>query len=217
LAGLGSLALAGPAQAICGLYPAAENWLFLADVEDMPVGEHRIAFSRSGGQLLVRSETAVDNGRGWQLNRSVAERWQDGWLHAITAETQDQLGRYALTAERQPFPAHRPDLGVNLVGTAGQLTFAVAGYVVPTTFWHRDTPRTQVLFSVVDGLTKVVAAAKGPRETILLGARSVKAQSWRLSGEWNCYLWYDDSCALVQFSIPGPAGRPLRFRRAAEA
>ncbi len=215
-----ALALPQPALGLCGLYPQSESMEFLAIKQGEARGWRRMAFFRQSGRLLVLSETELKLGPRQSFRQKVEEVWQDGWLVALTADTVEDGVPYRLRAERKGGAADKESddpiaggHGGGLAGQAGDLRFNVAGHVIATTFWHRDTPYAQALLSVIDGLVKVVRSDSLPETRIVVGGTQVPARGWRLRGEFPCSLWYDRDCTLLRFEQPDARGRPLTFVR----
>ena len=216
-AGLAGSLAAGPARALCGLYPPQSALEFRIEGAAGPRGWHRIAFLREGGGLLVLSEQERLGPQGRRLRQRVQETWEDGWLVGLAADTWRDGARRSLRAERLAALPERGEAasahGGSLAGQAGRLRFNVAGYVIPTTFWHRDTPYAEALLSVVDGLVKLVRSSPLAAADLRLDDGRLARRGWELRGEWPCRLWYDESCGLVQAAQPDEAGGTLLFRR----
>ncbi len=212
-AGLTAGLAAKPAAALCGLYPPVETLQFRAERDGRNVGALRFAFFREEGGLLALSESELVLGPRQHFRQRVEEVWLDGWLVGLAADTWEEGAHYRLRAERLSGGSQESPHGGGLAGQAGDLRFNVSGYVIPTTFWHRDTPFAEALLSVVDGLTKVVQARPLPEEVLTLGGRPVPAQGWQVRGEWSCLLWYDSDCTLMQVALPDARGTSVILRR----
>ncbi|GAB5468756.1 MAG: hypothetical protein Kilf2KO_17860 [Rhodospirillales bacterium] len=229
--GLATLAGGRPAAALCGLYPQAEVLEFQALRQGGAVGWRRIAFLREAGSLLVRSDSDLRLASGEPFRQRVEELWEEGWLVALTADTWQAGAQHSLRAER--LPGSGPAVGGpgeggpgeggaawsghggGLAGVAGRLRFNVSGFVIATTFWHRDTPHAEALLSVVDGLTKVISSRTLPNAEIDLEGRSLPARGWQIRGEWPCAVWYDRDCTLLRIARPEAEGTTLTFERRA--
>ncbi len=204
---------AKPAAALCGVYPEADTLQFRARRGGREVGALRYAFFREAGGLLALTESELVLGPRRSFRQRVEETWQDGWLVALAADTWEDGSHYRLRAERRSGGSHDGAHGGGLAGQAGHLRFNVSGYVIPTTFWHRDTPYAQAVLSVVDGLTKVIQARPLPDEVMTLGGRPVPARGWQVAGEWSCLVWYDSDCTLMQVALPDARGDSVVLRR----
>jgi len=214
LAGAGLVAGLGGrrAEALCGIYPTVESLEFRIEQAGRDVGRHRVAFLRESGDLLAYSEHEVIQGPHRRVRQRVEEGWRDGWLVDLRADTWWNGSHRSLRAARLDGPnAH----GGGLAGQAGSLRFNVSGYVIPTTFWHRDIPFSQAVLSVVDGLVKIVSSRRLPDGRLPFAGRQVDVRGWELRGEWPCRLWYDADCLLAQVMQADEEGRILLFRREA--
>ncbi len=200
-AGAGLLVSALPARA-CRVFPADEQLEFEILRAQHRVGWHRIGFSRATGVLVVRSDSDLILGAApspaYRFAQHVEETWRDGWLSGLVADTNDDGVRWKIRAER--------DAQGIFTGIVNGLTFTVSGYAIPSSLWHRDTPRQEALLDLVDAQIKLVRSRLVGREGILAGGRTVTARHYELYGELRRSLWYDDDCRLVRAAIPGRDG-----------
>ncbi|TQV83257.1 DUF6134 family protein [Denitrobaculum tricleocarpae] len=179
----------------CVRFPADGERQFDISRNGSLVGSQSFRFSRRDGQLLVRSAIDIEVTRGstllYRYRHDAEESWLAGRLQAFVSDTDDNGTRYLVRAERIE--------GIFRGRVNGQ-SFTVSGFVVPASFWHRDTPSSQVLWDGVDGEVKVVRGEdQGPERIEVLG-ETVEARRYELGGQIQRVLWYDRRCALVRMS-----------------
>ncbi len=177
----------------CPVFPPDGEIDFLVLRHGTVIGTHRIRFARAQGRLVVRSDVEIEAGvPGAPLARFVhhaEEVWVDGWLHAVVSDTDDDGRRYRLRAERRD--------GI-FQGSVNGRAFTLSGYIIPTSFWHRDTPASGALFDTIDGMVKFVRPRLIGAERVPVGGKPVLAKHYALSGAFRRELWYDADCNLVR-------------------
>lgn len=160
------------------------------------VGSQSYSFSRQGGRFLVRSDIDIKVSRGssvlYQYRHNAEESWLAGRLQAFVGDTNDDGDRYLVRAERVD--------GI-FEGRVNGQSFTVSGFVVPASFWHRDTPASQVLWDGVDGMVKVIQGRDLGPELVEVQGEILETRRFELAGQIQRILWYDTHCALVRMSF----------------
>lgn len=210
-AALGGLGLPGTARA-CELFPRQEAWRFLVLRHGSVIGEHVFGFSRrgpgEGGDFVV--EVAIDIAVEmlgltlFRFTHRAEEVWRDGRLQSLVTATDDDGTLWRVESERRDGA---------LRGHVNDVAFDVSGFVIPASLWHRDTPRTQVLFGTIDGRTKVINSADLGEETVTAGGREVAARHWRLTGELERDVWYGPDCGIARVTFPARDGSLITLAR----
>jgi hypothetical protein len=209
LAGAGA-ALALPASRARAqrVFPAPGVVDFVGRRQGVVAGTYRFRFAQQPGRFIVRTDIDLDVRSGaaplWRYVHHAEEVWRDGWLDAVVADTNDDGRRFQVRAERQA--------GI-FTGTVNGAAFTVAGYIVPASLWHRDTPDSEALFDTVDGRVKVVRGTLLGSENVPVGKTTVSARHYAITGGLVRDLWYDTACGLVRIAIPGRDGVPIVFER----
>jgi len=198
---------AAPARA-CELFPKEDGWRFLVLRHGNVIGEHSFRFSRRNGDFVV--EVAIDIAvdlLGITLFRFVhrsEEVWRDGWLHSLVSATDDDGTLWRLQSERRAGA---------LRGSVNDVAFDVSGFVIPASLWHRDTPHTQVLFGTIDGRTKVVNSEALGEEPVTVAGSAAPARHFRITGELQRDVWYDDACGIARVAFPARDGSLITLER----
>lgn len=197
--GLLALLLLFPAQTLaaeCLRFPLNGERQFEIYRNGTLVGSQSFSFSRQDGRFLVRSDIDIKVSRGssvlYQYRHNAEESWQAGRLEAFVGDTNDDGARYLVRAERVD--------GI-FEGRVNGQSFTVSGFVVPASFWHRDTPASQVLWDGVDGMVKVIQGQDWGSELIEVQGEIVETRRFELAGQIQRILWYDKHCALVRMSF----------------
>ena len=191
------LLLSNPAwSAECLRFPAnGERWFDILR-NGAVVGSQGFRFSRHDGRFLVRNSVDIQVRESvtglYRYRHNAEESWQAGRLEAFVGDTEDGGDSYLVRAERID--------GVFRGRVNGQ-AFTVSGYVMPASFWHRDTPASPVLWDGGDGLVKVVKSLDLGLERIEVRGKMLEARRFDLDGQIRRSLWYDDHCALVRMSF----------------
>ncbi len=193
--------LPAAAARACPVFPADGALDFLVLRHGVVIGTHRIRFARDAGRFLVRSdveiETALPGAPPARYVHHAEEVWVEGWLHAVVSDTDDGGRLHRLRAERRD--------GI-FQGTINGAAFTASGYIVPSSLWHRDTPRSKALFDIVDARFKVVRARLIGRDWVPGPDGRVEAKRYALFGELPRELWYDLDCNLVRAAWLAPDG-----------
>lgn len=207
LAGLAGVIPPDPARA-CELFPKAPGWRFLVLRHGNVIGRHAFGFSRRDGDFLVDVviDIAVDllGVTLFRFTHRAEEVWRDGWLHALNSVTDDDGTLWQVESERHDGA---------LRGRVNGVGFDVSGYVIPASLWHRDTPRSQVLFGTIDARTKVVRSDDLGPEPVTAAGRRLEARHYRLTGELERDVWYGPDCDIVRVTFPARDGSLITLER----
>lgn len=199
--------IAAPAEA-SPVFPGDYRLRFTAEAADRPVGQHWIAIERDrqAGHLVVRSESRLllphrlhsdTPPEPLSFEHKAQETWIGGWLHELVSDSRFGSRRHRVRAWREDSA---------LQGFRDDHRFAISGYLITASGWHRDTPRAEGLLDAVDGRLKRIRGLRRRTEPVLTGWGTEAATRWRLVGEIDRALWYDGAGRLIRFSFPAPSG-----------
>ena len=209
VAGLTAACVARPQSSRASpVFPADYSLRFTAESAGRAAGDHRLTVQRNGrsGHLTVRSESRLllpDRAQSGDLTAPLAfehfaeETWTSGWLQGLVSDSRIGPRRHQVRAWRQ---------GRVLRGVRDGQAFALSGYLMTASGWHRDTPLADGLVDAVDGKIKRIHGLKRSSEQIQTGWGSVDATRWTLVGELDRELWYDAEGRLIRFALPAPSG-----------
>ena len=151
------------------------------------LGTHRLTFSRKGANLVVDvdSEIAVEF-FSMTIFRYAAKRrevWRDGRMIAYESDTHDDGNDIRVTAEAAGD-------GLVIAGPSGRSTAALG--VFPTHPWNRAIIDAELLMHTTTGeLLEVAVTEVGP-ETLIIDGRSIETTKYRMSGDHDREIWFDD-------------------------
>jgi len=190
--------------ATCLPFPRDGERIFHIVRFDQVLGEARYRFSRDGENLIVRVDSAFAIGPAtaplYRFEHHSEEIWRDGRMRAVTSDTRENGERWRLRMDWD---------GQQLSGTLNGTSLAVSGLVVPTSLWHRDTPKSEVLFSVIDGLVRPIMVYQLGEREVSVDGRAHTAEGYILTGSFERKVWYDEECQLVGASFLGYDSREV--------
>lgn len=214
LHGLASLPLAAvsPLSPPPSIMPAADA-VFAVRLQEDPIGEHRVRLTPDDGGLVVETALEAEATLGFiPIFSYVAtgfERWRGGRLIEMLASTRDGSRGDGTTEVRAWAEGDR----LMVDGPAGR--FAAPPGVLPGSFWHPETIRSDLLGTTTGAVRRptvtplgVAAVPAGPSS---VAARGFRLSSDRLSGDPSYDLWYANGL-WVAFGMTMPEGGRIDFR-----
>lgn len=162
-----------------------------------PVGEHRVAFSRDGDDVVVdvRYKVAIEVlfVTAYRYTYTSRSRWRDGCLVSLEAAVDDD-------GQRSSVVARADGDGLAIDGPAGVLRADPGVY--PTDHWHPGVlGSTQVLNTLTGRINAVRLVERGPA-TVAVNGGDRPARHFAYTGDLDTEVWYDDRGRWVK----------LRFR-----
>lgn len=174
------------------------------------IGTHRIAFKAEGEDLVVT--VAIDLAvrvagiavyRYTHRNREV---WRGGRLVSIETATDDDGTRFTLSAR-----AGADGLAV----TAGGRTVAAPADILPSSYWHPETPAARRLLNTQTGAVEPIAVAPAVSETVETATGRVAARRFAMTGGIAGDFWYDQRGRLAKIAFTAKSdGSLIWYRRA---
>jgi hypothetical protein len=157
------------------------------------IGDHGYTFSGGPDDLEIRVHTEV-NVRApiikvslYSFTHDSTEAWRNGELAMLTAETDD---------DGEP---HRVTLGPSTIP--------------PASLWSADRLTATRLINTIDGRTMTVAVADRGAETVKVDGGSVEAHHYRISGDLQRDVWYDDDGLLARLELTAEDGSLVTYVR----
>jgi hypothetical protein len=166
---------------------------------DIPMGYHRLRFSRDGDDLIMEKEILLEVKlafiNAYRYRHHNREVWRDGRLVAIDTETNDDGDRYAVIGRAT-------EAGLEIDSSAQGRIIAPAD-IIPTSYWnHAITGATQLLDTQRGLIMDVVMEDLGTEPPP--GGAPQPARHHRINIQTNkpgntdkIDLWYDDTGAWV--------------------
>ncbi len=208
LAAAGCAALVRPAVALP--VPTSGSISFRVLRNDSPIGKHVLTFSPSGNTLTVR--VIVDIAVGFcpltffRYTHRAEERWEDGTVVSLDAETNDD-GTVGRTMIR------RVPEGYSVEGRTVPRYIAPAN-ALPATHWNRRMLDGPMINTQTAELMRPVVTRLGPvRLAERAGAAGTEADHFTLRGDADLDTWYDARPDWVALRFVAKDGSPIRYER----
>jgi hypothetical protein len=176
------------------------------------VGRHVITFSCAGDDLVV--ETAIEGEVKMPLFKREAtyrEVWREGRLIAFDSHVVDNGEVYEVSAR-----AEGDHTVIN--GRRGRIEAPLT--IVSNHPWNYDALDRTLLFDTQRGRLQRVQVTPSGTETVAVAGREVAAKKYRITGDLERELWYDeagnwlqsrlehdgDEITLTRLSVPASTG-----------
>lgn len=177
---------------------AAENTAgllkFEVALDDKPIGEHLLTFNRTPQQALeigiaIDLEVKFGPFTVFDYTHRNASVWQDGVLQRMRSETDDNGERHDVAIE---FTADQLQVVTDSVAS-----YTAARSMLPTTYWMVSTVAQDRLINSQTGEILEVEVREIGREDVPGPDGPIAATRYRMIGDLEIELWYDDSGILV--------------------
>ena len=173
-------------------------------LDDRMIGEHALAFeTRPDGSLGVAIEIGLEIKFGpftvFTYDHRNRTEWQAGRLVSLRSRTNEngtphRLRATAGTAGLEVFPD-------------GDAPYVTDASVLPTTYWMAATTRQNTLLNSQTGELLEISARPVGRDTVPGPDGAIPATRYRLDGDLEIELWYDDSGVLVGLAFEARGSR----------
>ncbi len=170
------------------------------------IGTQVYRFRREGRRVAVDIRTDIDYRLlfipVYRFEHESHEVWEDGLLTSLVSTTNDNGEPIKLRVVRE-------EDSLMVIGEDG--TMYVDREIVPASLWNRMVlERDRVLGTIGGGVKRIEVDYIG-EETLTVRGRSVKARHFRLSGEYNRELWYDENDVLVRVRFVAEDGSVVQY------
>lgn len=174
------------ANSTAGTEPVRE-WRFRALLDERDIGHHTFRLSGDGERRVLDSEASFEVRflflTAYAYDHRATETWAGNCLQAVSAETNDNDVRYAVSGARRA-----QGFVLNADGGNRQLPPCVMSFA----YWNPAILNQQRLLNLQTGAYVPVEVRSDGAETLRLGGRSVPAERYTLRAEGReIRLWYD--------------------------
>lgn len=171
------------------------------------VGTHEMTFSRDGEDIIAKTRFEVSIKilivPVYSYLYTSKERWRDGKLISLSAETNDNGDLSNLNVARQN------DV-LTLTGSGGEYT--APGHLYPTTHWNSGViGSTQVINTITGKINEVELQNRGI-ETVATEHGEIKATHFAYQGDLTTEVWYDSAGKWVKMRFPGKDGVMIEYK-----
>lgn len=160
-------------------------------------GTHIVRFEENAaGQLEAVIDVDLRAGLGpitlFRYRLDARETWQDGYIHAVEGEVNDDGARKSVTARRD-------GARLEVDGTAfeGELPASI----IPASHWNIWQTETDRILSTESGEVIEVDVQPLGRETVMAGGEPVEARKFLMDSDIDVTLWYDDQDRWVKLAF----------------
>jgi len=167
---------------------------FEVALDDKPIGEHSLTFNRAPEGALeigIAIDLAVKFGpfTVFDYTHRNASLWQDGVLQRMRSQTDDNGDRHDMTIDLALDQLQITNNGVAAPNAPRTM--------LPTTYWMASTVAQDRLINSQTGEILEVAIEDLGRETVPGPEGPIEATRYRMTGDLEIELWYDDAGILV--------------------
>lgn len=158
------------------------------------IGDHSYRFSKTGDTLTVEVRTEVSvrvpviRVAAYSFTHTATETWQGNRLSRLTAATNDD-------------------------GSPHQLALGQGAELLPASLWGDEVSAATRLLNTVDGRTMAVRVADLGTETVDTGHGAVPAHHYRITGDLDRDVWYDDDGLLARLVMTADDGSTVTYVR----
>jgi hypothetical protein len=200
----------GPAKAADSLtpaYPASGVSHFTLLRNGSPLGSYNLRFESCEDGLHVVTRVDVIYRLAfitlYRFEQDRNELWRDGRLVSLETRTNDDGDRFALTA-------WATDDGVQVNGRS--FDGFVPADIMPTGFWDIRTVQRKQLLNSENGSLLDISATQIGEETVTAWGRPVRATHYRIDGDTEKDLWYDETGIWVGLRMTASDGSTIEYR-----
>jgi hypothetical protein len=170
-----------------------ENRFATIRVDGKKIGQvhYTLTYDENGQveEVKTRASYSILGVKLYSFSQDMHEQWQSGELQAMNGHTDDNGTKYQAALERKP---------ADYAGTLNSKPVTLPHDAFPTAVWHYGITEQSLLFNIADFRLLRVEVAKRP-EKVTVDGRSIDAERFDFSGDWQASLWFDQNQQLVKF------------------
>lgn len=170
------------------------------------VGEHTVAFSNDGADLLVDTQFRIAIKflmfTAYTLDYTSSSQWRDGKLNGLKARTNDDGTVGIVTAERLQNE-------IKIIDPSGAVT--VASDILPTNHWNVAVTKSTAVLNTITGKVNNVEMIDLGTETVVAEGVEIDARRWMYSGDLTNEVWYDAEGRWVKMLFEGKDGSSIEY------
>jgi hypothetical protein len=170
-----------------------ENRFATIRVDGKKIGQvhYTLTYDENGEveEVKTRASYSVLGVKLYSFSQDMHEQWRAGELQAMNGHTDDNGTKYQATLERKP---------AEYTGTLNGKPVTLPHDAFPTAVWHYAITEQSLLFNIADLRLLHVHVKRRP-EKVTVDGRSIDAERFDFSGDWQASLWFDGDRQLVKF------------------
>lgn len=157
------------------------------------IGTQSITFEKSGDVLNVTTTTHIAVKvlfvTAYKFTFDGTESWKEGKLVALSARTNDNGEKHAVTVHQEKG---------KLILDADGKTQDIPADTMPTSWWNTKLTGRSALLDVLTGKLQTVSVKKAGNEKVKVGGAETAADHYVVSGGLERDLWYKDGVLVRQ-------------------
>lgn len=195
-----------PAVGADGL-PYGKTISFVVMREGRPIGSHRLAFERDGGQLKV--STSIDLAvkfmgfTAYRYSHRAQEVWHGDSLVSLASRTDDNGKPYVVQARRTAE-------GI-VVQAEGAGRTVLPADIVPSSHWNFRQVAQPFLLNTQKGTEACVRVIMVGREAVSTSSHTLEATHYRYQGDIKMDQWFDDDDRWVKTAFTASDGSTIEY------
>ena len=166
--------------------------------EGTSVGRHVTTFGRDAGLLVVRNDIELTVSflgiTLYRYDHVSEERWDGDRLVALDSRT-------SKNGTDKRLQGRRDGDGPLVLSNQDDERRSFVESPMTTALWHPETPRQSRLLEIEDGWMKPMAAETLGASAVAVAGRERAATHFRLGGEVDRDVWYDEDGRLLQVAF----------------
>ncbi len=172
------------------------------------IGIHQIHFTQNGQNLNVSIQTDVEVKvmfiTAYKFHHRSTEQWKSGLLQHLQSQTDDDGTAHRLDITRD---------GDVLSGQADGERIQVSHSTIPASLWNLDILKSASIINTLEGHEMKVRVEHMGRDPLLINERKQITDHYRLMGELERELWFNEAGRLVQVRFKGSDGSDIIYKR----
>jgi Family of unknown function (DUF6134) len=170
-----------------------ENRFATIRVDGKKIGQvhYTLTYDEDGEveEVKTRASYSMLGIKLYSFSQDMHEQWQSGELQAMNGHTDDNGTKYQAALERKPD---------EYAGTLNNKSVTLPHDAFPSAVWHYQITEQSLLFNIGDFRLLHVQVKQRP-EKVTIDGRSIAAERFDFSGDWQASVWFDPDQQLVKF------------------
>ncbi len=191
-----------------GTVPADQAWGIFRD--GSKIGERTTRFERDGDDLIVETESRIKIKIAFITVYGRSEQMREVRRHGNLAEFVSEIDD---DGDKHRVEAVRGEDGLIINGHAH--SYVAPDGIVPATYWNIETVSANALLEGKKGEVLDVETVPAGRGALNVNGTTVHADRYRMNGDEEMDLWYDDEDRLVRAQFVTRDGSTIEFRQRA--
>lgn len=139
-------------------------------------------------ELRTQSSLSILGFQVYYFTQDLHEVWNSGELQSMHGNTDDHRTIYKSSVQRNP---------TEYDGVVNGKSLTLPHDAFPTSVWHYAITQKSLLFDLKDLRLMKVKVTKSA-DTVATGGRSIPANRFDFSGEWQASIWFDQNRQLLK-------------------